>query len=289
MVNTTVVRTADGREVTFCQWGLADGRPVFFLHGTPGGRLLRHVGGEYERTGLRVITYDRPGYGRSTRLPGRDIAHAAGDVARIADTLGLSSFGVVGVSGGGPYALAVAALLPDRVTRCATIVAGAPYGAEGLDFFDGMDEATRADWQARVAGGEGYLLESYTAMLGSLATFEAEPGDLPPEVHQMLVEAFRDGLAPGHDGYIDDCLAELRPYGFRIRDVAAPTRIMLARQDDSVPAGHGDWLMQHLPQGELVWVDGGHFGPRLKPEEHLLAWLGGQPARPGHEPTASGL
>jgi pimeloyl-ACP methyl ester carboxylesterase len=214
MINTTTVRTPDGREVTLCQWGLTDGRPVFFLHGTPGGRLLRHVSGEYERTGLRVITYDRPGYGRSTRLPGRSIAHAAGDVACIADALGLDSFGVVGVSGGGPYALGVAALVPDRVTWCATIVAGAPYDAEGLDFFDGMDEATRTDWQARVAGGEDYLLEDYTSMLGSLARFEAEPGDPPPEVHQMLVQAFHDGLAPGPGGYIDDCLAELRRMAF---------------------------------------------------------------------------
>jgi pimeloyl-ACP methyl ester carboxylesterase len=90
MAETTVVSTADGREVACCQWGVADGSPVFFLHGTFGGRLARHVGGEYERRGLRVITYDRPGFGRSTRLPGRSVADAAGDVAGIADTLGLS-------------------------------------------------------------------------------------------------------------------------------------------------------------------------------------------------------
>jgi pimeloyl-ACP methyl ester carboxylesterase len=275
IAHTAMARATDRRELAFCQWGLPDGRPVFFLHGTPGGRLLRHVNGEYERTGLRVITYDRPGYGHSTRLPGRSVAHAAGDVARIADTLGLGSFGVVGVSGGGPYALAVAALLPDRVTRCATIVSGAPYGAAGLDFFDGMDQETRADWPARLAGGEAYLLESYRSMLGSLARFEADPGDLPPAVHQMLVEGFRAGLAPGPGGYLDDCRAEVLPYGFRVGDVAAPTRVMLAREDGSVPASHGEWLVQHLPQGELVWVDGGHFGPRLEPEERLLAWVGG--------------
>jgi hypothetical protein len=102
---------------------------------TTGGRLARHVGGEYERNGLRVITYGRPGFGRSTRLPGRS-------VACIADTLGLGSFGVWSIrrrplrlGGGGA---AVAARLPDRVTRCATIVAGAPHDAEGLDFFDGL-------------------------------------------------------------------------------------------------------------------------------------------------------
>jgi pimeloyl-ACP methyl ester carboxylesterase len=277
MAKTTVVGTTDGREVAFCQWGVADGRPVLFLHGTPGGRLLRHVNGEYERAGLRVITYDRPGYGRSTRLPDRSIAQAAGDVTRIADTLGLSSFGVAGVSGGGPYALALAALLPDRVTRCATIVSGAPYQAEGLDFFDGMDDATRADWRATVADGEDYLVGAYEGELEWLDSFAAEPGELPPEVHRMLVGAFRDALAPGPGGYVDDRLAELRPWGFAIGEVAAPTRVMLARQDSTVPAAHGAWLVHHLPRGELVWVDGGHLGPRLEAEEQLLAWVGGHP------------
>jgi pimeloyl-ACP methyl ester carboxylesterase len=210
-------------------------------------------------------------------LSASGLADLAGDVARIADTLGLDSFGVVGVSGGGPYALAVAALLPDRVTRCAAIVTGAPYGAEGLDFFDGMGQTAVADWQARVAGGEHYLLEAYKAALEWLEAFQTEPGELPPRVHRMLVEAFRDGLAAGPGGYVDDGLAELRPWGFPIGDVAAPTRVMLARQDGSVPAGHGQWLVQHLPRGELVWVDGGHFGPRLEPEEHLLAWAGDHP------------
>jgi pimeloyl-ACP methyl ester carboxylesterase len=99
---------------------------------------MREVRGEYERCGVRVITYDRPGYGRSTRLKGRSIADAAGDVVAIADHLGLDQFGVIGVSGGGPHALAVAAKAPERVTRCATIVSGAPYDADGLDYFADM-------------------------------------------------------------------------------------------------------------------------------------------------------
>ena len=199
-------------------------------------------------------------------------------MACIADTLGLHAFGVLGVSGGGPYALAVAALLPDRVTRCATLVAGAPYDAEGLDFFDGMDDATRADWQATVADGADYLLADYQATLEWLDAFEADPGDLSPEVHRMAVVAFRGGLAPGAGGYVDDGLAVVRPWGFEIAKVAAPTRVMLARQDSSVPAAHGEWLVQHLPRGGLVWVEGGYFGPRAEAEERLLAWVGGHPS-----------
>jgi pimeloyl-ACP methyl ester carboxylesterase len=96
---------------------------------------MREVRGEYERCGVRVITYDRPGYGRSTRLKGRSVADAAGDVVAIADHLGLDQFGVIGVSGGGPHTLAVAAKAPERVTRCATIVTGAPYDADSLNYF----------------------------------------------------------------------------------------------------------------------------------------------------------
>lgn len=102
MVVTSMVQTSDQRDLAICEWGVEGGSPVFWLHGTPGSRYLRHVGDGYVRAGLRVITYDRPGYGQSTRAPGRSIADVAADVVTISDTLGLDRFGVAGVSGGGP-------------------------------------------------------------------------------------------------------------------------------------------------------------------------------------------
>lgn len=156
-----------------------------------------------------------------------------------------------------------------------------PTTLRGLDFFAGMDAATQADGQAMVADGEDSLLEDYQASLEWLDTLEAEPGDLSPAVHRMLVVAFRDGLAPRPGGSVDDCRALVRPWGFDIGDIAVPTRVMLARGDSSVPAAHGEWLVQRLRRGELVWVDGGHFGSRAEPEEQLLAWVGGHPSHGG--------
>jgi pimeloyl-ACP methyl ester carboxylesterase len=97
VTETGIISTPDGRVLALCEWGPPDGAPVFFLHGAPGSRLLRHVGGMYERAEARVVTYDRPRYGRSTRLPGRQVSHCAADVAAIADHLNLGPLPCVGV------------------------------------------------------------------------------------------------------------------------------------------------------------------------------------------------
>ena len=112
------VSTADGRTLACAEWGEPDGFPVFFLHGSPGSRLWHHYDETvYVDVGARLITYDRPGYGASDRNPGRRFVDCAGDVAAIADQLGIERFAVTGASGGGPHSLAVAALLPERLTR----------------------------------------------------------------------------------------------------------------------------------------------------------------------------
>lgn len=99
-----MVPCPDGRELAVCEWGDPAGAPVMELHGTPGSRLSRHHDeGAYRRAGVRAITYDRPGYGRSPRQPGRTVASAALDVAAVADALAIDTFAVVGWSGGGPH------------------------------------------------------------------------------------------------------------------------------------------------------------------------------------------
>src|SRR5215475_1715911 len=118
---------ADGRAYAYEQWGDPGGLPLFSIHGTPGGRLSRYPDlSLWERLGLRVITIDRPGYGLSDPLPGRAVSHIAADVAAVADHLGIGRFAVHGGSGGGPHALAIAALLGDRVLACAAVCSGAP-------------------------------------------------------------------------------------------------------------------------------------------------------------------
>ena len=117
---TQTVAAADGRTLTIAEWGDPDGFPVFLLHGTPGSRFVGQADASaYASVGARVITYDRPGYGGSDRFRGRRVVDSVADVSAIADSLGIERFAVSGGSWGGPHSLAVAARLPERVTRAA--------------------------------------------------------------------------------------------------------------------------------------------------------------------------
>jgi pimeloyl-ACP methyl ester carboxylesterase len=267
---TTLVRRPDGRELAVCWWGMLDGRPMFVLHGSPGSRFFRHVGSGYVDHGAQVITYDRPGYGMSTRMPGRRVVDAATDIGVIADAFGVAEFGVVGISGGAPCALAAAAVLSQRVSRCATVVGDAPFTAPDLDFFAGLDEHERAGWRRALAGAEALEARGRVLFADVDASVSSDSiADIDAEMWpQMLREALRQGSA----GWVDDGLAEVIDWGFDLDQVHAPTRLMQARGDSSVPAAHAEWLVAHLPNAELIWVDGDHFGPRDEPEMDLIGW-----------------
>ena len=130
-----LARARDGRTLCFAEWGNPGGRVVLLLHGTPGCRLLspRRIDNNFEdvlrSVGVRLITYDRPGYGRSQRHPGRSVADCVPDVAAVADAVGADSFAIEGASSGAHHALAVAALLPTRVRQIACVAPMAPYDA----------------------------------------------------------------------------------------------------------------------------------------------------------------
>src|SRR6478672_5585887 len=137
---TQTVAAADGRTLTIAEWGTPDGFPVFLFHGTPGSRFGGQADASaYASVGTRVIAYDRPGYGGSDRFPGRRVVDSVADVSAIADSLGIDRFAVSGGSWGGPHSLAVAARLPERVTRAACIAGVAPFDMPGFDWFASMD------------------------------------------------------------------------------------------------------------------------------------------------------
>ena len=223
-----VAEAPDGRRLVFAECGDLSGKPVFALHGTPGCRLLRHPNEELIRsTGARLITYDRPGYGGSDRNRGRIMADSAADVAAIARQLGIGRFSVYGVSGGGPHALAVAALLGDRVVRAASVAGLAPYDALGDDYFTGMDpqNVTETGW-ALEEDGEDRLAAEYVridreerrrvAEDPAMMLAEFELADADREVlgrsdwaqvrRDVAVEQNRNGVW----GWVDDSLA-VRP------------------------------------------------------------------------------
>src|SRR5579862_5117750 len=136
-----LVSTDDGRVLQVLECAAADGPPVLTLHGSPGSRLQfeRDVQ-RAERMGIRLLSYDRPGYGGSSRDEGRSVADCATDIRAIAGALGIERLAVWGISGGGPHAVACAALLGDLVPAVAVLAAAAPWGASGLDYFAGMGE-----------------------------------------------------------------------------------------------------------------------------------------------------
>ena len=238
-----------------------------------------------------MITYDRPGYGRSTRHPGRRVVDAANDVATIAEALGLTRFAVYGGSGGAPHALACAALLPDRVTRCASVVGPAPFGRGGLSqegWFDGMVEGNVREAGWALAGEDTLRPELEREAREMLANFdtgvenplgqdyELSSQDLDVmrrgEIRAMLAASIREGIGRTVDGDVDDGLAFIRPWGFELSRITVPVAVWYGPHDTLVPSGHGKWLARTIPGAEAVRLDGGHFAIYDKLSD-LLAWL----------------
>lgn len=277
LLDSVVVDVDAGRRLAVSSWGQPSGRPLFVLHGTPGSRLLRHVAPPdmtYADLGVQAITYDRPGYGQSTGQPGRRVIDAASDVARIADALGIARFGVFGISGGAAHALAVAAALPDRVTRCATVVGTAPLHAPDLEFYDGMAADEQEFWHS-------VEVQDLAALGARWAQFvrwveEAMPGvSVPERVIAMLREASVESTRQGPDGFLEDCLAFSVPWGFQMEQIGVPTKLMFARDDGGTPPQHVAWFERHLVSAAIEWVDGDHLGPRDEPEMALVTWAAG--------------
>jgi pimeloyl-ACP methyl ester carboxylesterase len=277
-----LVPTRDGRQLDVREWGDPDGLPVFFLHGTPGGALLRHVdvtSGDdvYRERHLRVVTYARPGYGRSTPRPGRRVVDDADDVEAVADALHLERFGVTGVSGGGGATLAVGARLSDRATRAAVIAGVVPLGAADLDYFDGMDEAGR-QWYLDLTGpNPDAALDKEWHDTVDWVHEELPNLQLTPGLREMLQTAAEDGMSPGPAGMRDDGLALVGDWGFDVSDVRIPVRLLYAEDDTTIPPGHARWLYDRLPDCELTWIPGDHLGAGVEQERsnrelQLLAW-----------------
>jgi pimeloyl-ACP methyl ester carboxylesterase len=266
--------TTDGRTLRVYDSGDPDGHPIFGLHGTPGcGRLRQSAIDSAGDNGLRLLSHDRPGYGGSSRQPGRLIRDVAADVATIADQLGIDRFGVWGISGGGPHALACAALLPERVIAAVSIASPAPIDADGLDYFADMGDMNAEEVEILAKGAEhhiAWLREQADAMqTGSaedlrtaLATL-LSPVDreaLTNELAAYLHENFRLAMAQGVEGWHDESVAELSPWAFDVGTIRVPMQVWHGEQDRFVPVSHGRWLGDQVPGAELqISADDGHI------------------------------
>jgi len=285
MTSYSTVRLADGRTLDVL---LGDGGGEVGLvahHGTPGdaSRYAKWAAPAAER-GLRLVTFSRPGYAGSTRQPGRSVASVASDVSELLDQLGIGRFVSVGGSGGGPHAIACAALLPDRCLAAAALVTVAPWGAAGLDWWTGMTQSNLDEFGAALRGEA--VLRSWMAHHGepyrhvTTADVAATFGDLLCPIDQQtatgdyakdLADGIRRGLANGFDGWIDDDLAFTTPWGFDPAAVRRPVTVWQGELDQMVPWSHGRWLAEQIPGARFELAMGhGHFSMGVANRDEIL-------------------
>jgi pimeloyl-ACP methyl ester carboxylesterase len=283
------IEVADARRLEVVEGGDPAGDPVVVHHGTPGAALL-HPPWEpiAAAEGLRLVMYSRPGYGGSTRDRGRAVADAARDTAALADALGFDRFLTYGFSGGGPHALACAALLPDRVVAVASLASVAPFDAAGLDFFDGMGPSNVEEMVIVRDGGEdairplaeaqadelraatpAQLVESMAPILTA-----ADERELRGPIGATLLRFFQRGTSASVDGWVDDDVAFVRPWGFELAQLRVPVLLWQGREDAMVPFGHGQWLAGQIPGVEADLTDeDGHLSLLTRRTPKLYRWL----------------
>lgn len=275
------------RRLGFAEFGPPDGRAVLWLHGTPGARrqipeearVLAH------EVGLRIIGIDRPGIGSSTPHLHTDVRGLAADIERLVDSLGVDDFAVIGLSGGGPYALAVAHDLPDRVVAAAVLGGVAP--TKGPDAIAGGLVSlgvrlaplvalthvptgiflTGAVRLARPVASPGLDLYARLSPAGDRALLRR------PELKAMFLDDLLNGSRKQLSAPLADVLLFTRDWGFRLADVRVPVRWWHGDADHIVPFAHGQHVVGRLPDAELHVLAGeSHLGG-LGAGEHILATL----------------
>ena len=282
------VTLRDGRTLHVYDDGDPDGAVVVTHHGTPGSgsQYPPHVERARER-GLRLIGYDRAGYGGSTPNPGRDVAAVANDISDVLDALGVECYASLGGSGGGPHTLALGALLADRCVGTCAIASPTPWKAEGIDWLADQGEQNQQEWAAALAGPEALeaflepmaqeLVEATPESLRDVLVTLLPPvdrevltGELARHAHASTVRAVAHGVA----GWRDDDLAFTRPWGFELADIRVPVLLWQGVQDLMVPVAHGRWLAEWIPGVEArISEEDGHLSIVEGRLPEILDWL----------------
>ena len=291
-VDDRLLSLPDGRSLGYREFGDPHGTPVIALHGTPGSRLK--YSGSHEaaaQSGLRLIALDRWGYGLSSDWRGRQIARYADDVTALVNSLGIGRFQITGVSGGGPFAVATAAALGDRVTALALVspvglIAG-PDGFAKLSPFHSLcfrilPRVPGALFAVFHAQRFGLAVAPKLAM--SIAVLRSSEADRQamrkPQIRAQMTQTFASGLQPGVAGAVCDMALFGRPWGFDFSGVRAATRIWIGDCDRNVPMTAVRALSAALPGCELIEIPGaGH----LWVAEHahaVMDWLAERAAIP---------
>ncbi len=282
------IRLRNGRALAFMELGDPAGRPVFYCHGLPGSRLEAGLAETAaRRTAVRLIAIDRPGFGASDFQPGRRILDWAEDVAELAQWLGIERYAVLGVSGGGPYALACAYRLPERLTAVGVVAGLAPLDTAGAS--RGMRLPARLMLAAArtvpallrtvlsVAAAPALQRDPQRVMKGIV--IGSQPADRAvlrqPATEAVLSQSMRESVREGAAGAWWDLVLAGRPWGFAPRDVAMEVQLWHGEEDRTVPVSMGRWLAASLPRCRARFVPGeAHFSLPVLHMEDILRSLG---------------
>lgn len=248
---TGTLRTADGRDVHwFDTGGPADAPVLLWHHGTPQtGAVIEPVARAAGARGIRVVSCARPGYPGSTPLPGRTVADSARDALAVLDARGVDRLITAGASGGGPHALACAALAPDRVTAVLVMAGVAPYDG-GPDWFAGMADPSGTG--SALLGREARLAHAQTAEFDPNSFIDRDYAALDGAWSALGVDA-QAGSAAGPDGEVDDDVAYVTPWGADLSAITAPVLLVQGGRDRVIPPLHAHRQLERLPTAEL-WL-----------------------------------
>lgn len=280
---TSVLVLPDDRLLSYATYGASDGPTLFFLHGTPGSRLMSdEFDGATLAAGVRVVVPDRPGMGHSTFQPGRRVVDFADDIEALADDLGVEQFPVVGLSGGGPFALACGARLPDRVTRIGLVGSlaprrsiGPPLGATLLDrvrfrsrgLYPVNLAETVVEWVVSSERGLERVADSLPAPDREML----HDDEFRERASALMSEAFRAGVR----GVAAENHILNGDWGFDLHEVGCPVDVWHGVLDEEVPLRHAEYLAAQLPDATLhVLDDEGHYSMVNRLDEVFPAALG---------------
>jgi pimeloyl-ACP methyl ester carboxylesterase len=281
------IETVDGRRLAYCEFGSPSGRPIIYCHGFPSSRreaMLMHAAAL--EVDARLIAPDRPGYGDSDPAPERGIADWSEDIAQLADRLSLDQFGLIGVSGGGPYTLACAARIPERLDGCALIC---PLGPIYIDaVLNTMNWAVRTNllvakqpqWLGELmfGGHTTALLEHWPKLVEDLRSIAApkadrdvlKQGNNTAILNQTIVDAMRNG-APGARR---DLILYTHDWQLDFAAITRPIQIWHGDADGTAPIQHARWYAEHLSNARLVELPGeGHYSVPVLYARQILSKL----------------
>jgi pimeloyl-ACP methyl ester carboxylesterase len=280
------IRLRDGRSLAYAEWADLKGSPVVLFHGSPGSRLFRPNESVTAACGVRLITVDRPGYGRSDLHPGRKMLDWPDDVVELADALAIEQFAIVGHSSGGPYALACALKLASRLTAVGLVSTVVPLDeipeaqAELDDEERGLVELVRRDPD----GAAQSIGEDAQWLLDDPESFLEAPRPEPdrrlladPELSSMFVEMLREAVTNGVDGYVWDEIIERKPWGFSLEEIEMEVHLWHGDEDQYIPRAHVQHMATVIPKCEATFFPDQAHGMIIARWKEILSELASSP------------